>query len=72
MQLRPALCPFALGLEVKRPLQQHLRLACGEPRGECVKLRGLGGEQLLDVAGKPDLERPQVAVDQQAMLALIV
>ena len=37
-----------------------------------MKLRGLGGEQLLDIAREPDIERAEIAVDEQPMLALIV
>jgi hypothetical protein len=34
-------------------------------RGEGVKLRGLSGKQLLDIAGQPDIERAKVPVDEQ-------
>ncbi len=37
-----------------------------------MKVRGLGGEQLLDIAREPDLERAEVAVDEQPMLALVL
>jgi len=54
-----ALCSLAPGLAVKRPFQQRLRLARRQVRGERVKFRGLGGEQLLDIAREPDIERAQ-------------
>jgi len=37
-----------------------------------VKLRRLRGEQLLDIACKPDIERAEIAVDEQRVLALIL
>jgi len=72
VQLRDTLRWLALGLDLKRPLKQHLRLALGELCGQRVKLRGLGGEQLPDVTREPDVERPDMPVDEQPMLALIV
>ena len=65
LQFLRALGALALALGVKRPLKERLRLAWGEVRGEGVKLRGLSGKQLLDIAGQPDIEHAKVPVDEQ-------
>ena len=72
VQLPQALRPLALALHVQQPPQQRLRLPGREICGQRVKLRRLGGQQLLDVAREPDIERAQIAVDEQPMPALIV
>jgi len=72
VELLPALGPLALAVHVYQSPQQRLRLPSGEVRGQRVKLRGLRGEQLLDIARQPDIERSQIPVDEQPMVTLIV
>jgi len=60
------------GLESKRLLAQQPHLAWREFVGARGEVRGLVGEQLYDVLGKPDVEAGEVAVDQQPMVALMV
>ena len=72
VQLLRAVGPLALAVHVQQSPQQRLRLPGREVCGQRVKLRWLSGQQLLDVSREPDIERAQMAVDEQPMLALIV
>ena len=63
-------CPLALAVHIQQSLEQRLRLACREVCGQRAKLRGLSGQQLLDVAREPDIERAEIPVERAARVLL--